>query len=87
MEITPPVEVPAEQLSPEVLRSLIESFIMREGTDYGVNEVALEKKIEQIEKQIAHNDVKIVFDFQSETVTLLTKIEWNKLSRTLNLAE
>ena len=80
MEIMPPVEVPAEQLPPEVVVSLIESFIMREGTDYGVNEVAIEKKIEQVQKQIKHKDVVIVFDFQTETATLLTKIEWKKLS-------
>jgi Uncharacterized protein conserved in bacteria len=80
MEITPPVEVPAEQLPPEVVVSLIESFIMREGTDYGVNEVSIEKKIEQVQKQLTRKDVVIVFDFQTETATLLTKIEWKKLS-------
>ena len=52
MEVMPPVEVPVEQLPPEVVVSLIESFIMREGTDYGVNEVAIEKQISSIDRNI-----------------------------------
>ncbi|MNL51156.1 hypothetical protein D3C87_1742320 [compost metagenome] len=61
---------------------MIESYILREGTDYGVNEVLIEKKIEQVEKQIAKKDVTIIFDFATESVTLLTKLEWNKIQAT-----
>ncbi len=73
-----PVEVPAENLSEEVLVALVESFILREGTDYGQVEISLEKKIEAVKRQIQRQEVKIIFDFESESVTLLTKQEWAK---------
>ncbi|MGZ3743024.1 MAG: YheU family protein [Pseudobdellovibrionaceae bacterium] len=75
----PPVEIPPAALSTEALRGIIESFILREGTDYGREEVSLEKKVEQIERQIAKGDVKIVFDPHSESVGILTLKEWKKL--------
>lgn len=74
-----PVEVPAENLSEEILQALIESFILREGTDYGAVEISLESKTAAVKKQIQRGDVKIVFDFESESVTLLTKHEWDKI--------
>ena len=67
----PPLEIPSDQLSPEVLTELIESFILREGTDYGESEVPLKRKIEQVRAQIAKGEVKIYFDAESESVTLL----------------
>ena len=77
-EILPPVLVPLEVLSAETLDSLIESFILREGTDYGAHEVSLETKMEQIRKQLKKSDIKIVFDPNSESVTLMTTHEWKK---------
>ena len=35
----PPIEVPREKISGEILSALIEEFILREGTDYGAVEV------------------------------------------------
>lgn len=74
-----PVEIPQEALSADALRGIIESFILREGTDYGREEVSLEKKVEQIERQLAKGDIKIVFDPETETVGLVTLKEWKKL--------
>ncbi|MFS4459175.1 YheU family protein [Bdellovibrio sp. HCB2-146] len=77
----PPLEIPLEALSEDALNGIIENFIQREGTDYGANEIALETKMQQIRKQLQRGDVKVVFDPDSESVTLLTKNEWNKLSK------
>lgn len=77
----PPVEIPLEALSEDALNGIIESFVQREGTDYGVNEIALDTKMQQIRKQLQRGDVKVVFDPDSESVTLLTKNEWLKLSK------
>lgn len=52
---------------------LIEEFITRDGTDYGEQEIALEHKVKQIERQLASGDVVIVFDPASESVSLLTR--------------
>ena len=78
-ESQPPLEIPLDKLSEEVLSSLIESFVLREGTDYGVHEVQLSTKIEQIRKQVVRGDILITFDPNTESVTLLTKPEWRKL--------
>lgn len=35
--------IPTERLSPEAIQSVIEEFILREGTDYGETEGSMEK--------------------------------------------
>lgn len=65
--------IPYQQLSREALIGLIEEFITRDGTDYGEQEVALELKVKQVERQLATGDVVIVFDPASESVSLLTR--------------
>lgn len=68
-----PIEVPVAALSAETLDQLIEEFVLREGTDYGVSEVPLARKIEQVRAQLARGDVKLFFDPESESVTLRTR--------------
>lgn len=78
-EKRPPIEVPKEALSADALHGIIESFILREGTDYGRDEVGFGTKYEQIERQLDKGDVKIVFDPESETVGIVTKTEWLRM--------
>jgi uncharacterized protein YheU (UPF0270 family) len=75
-DLQPPVEVPLDLLSNEALEGIIESFILREGTDYGQNEALHSTKVEQIRKQVARGDIKIVFDPNTESVGLMTKNEF-----------
>jgi uncharacterized protein len=79
----PPIEVPMDKLSEDVVQSLIEEFILREGTDYGAIEVSLEKKKEQVSKQLENNDIKIVFDPNTDSVTLMTENQFSKALRHL----
>lgn len=72
-EELPPIEVFPEQLAEETLTNLIHEFILREGTDYGANEVALETKTAQVRRQIDKKEVQIFFDPNSETVNLVHK--------------
>jgi len=67
--------IPYQRLAPETLVALIESFISREGTDYGVTEVALKSKVEQIKSQIVAEKVVIVYDQDSDTINLLRREE------------
>ena len=71
------VLVPHGSLSPEALRGVMEEFITREGTDYGHVEHSLEHKLGVVERQIRRGDVLIVFDAESESVTLMHKDEWS----------
>ena len=74
-----PIEVTPDQLSEAAMLGIIENFILREGTDYGSIEVSYEKKVEQIRRQIAKSEIRIVFDQSSESVSLLTDRDWKRL--------
>lgn len=73
-----PIEIAPEQLSEHALAGIVESFVLREGTDYGWVEVSHEKKIQQIFKQIQRGDIKIVFDQSTESVSLLTAQDFKR---------
>ena len=66
-----PVEVPYTELPEEVLHSVIESFVLREGTDYGEKEYSLKDKVARVLTQLKRREAKIVFDPKSESVTIV----------------
>ena len=72
------IEIPAEKLSAEVLRAVIEEFILREGTDYGSYEVSLDNKIDQVKGQLKRGDVLITFDPATENCNLLTRNQFHQ---------
>ena len=84
-----PLEIPHEQLSKEALYGIIDSFILREGTDYGLKEMSLETKHQQVHEQILKGEVKIVYDQATDSISLLTQRDWLKLNHevetTLNI--
>jgi len=68
-----PVEVPYGQLSADLLHAVIESFVLREGTDYGEKEIPLADKVARVMSQLKRGEVKIVFDPESESVTIAVR--------------
>lgn len=62
--------VPHGALSADALRGVIESFVLREGTDYGEREHSLEAKAAQVRAQLERGQARILFDPESNTVTL-----------------
>ncbi|KJS09682.1 MAG: hypothetical protein VR73_01300 [Gammaproteobacteria bacterium BRH_c0] len=76
------IEIPVDRLDPELLDAIIEEFVLREGTDYGFQEVALEAKLAQVRRQIGRGQVVIVFDPELESCNLLTKEQFRKLGAT-----
>lgn len=79
----PPIEIPPSQLNEDTLKAVVDSFIFREGTDYGWQEVHHETKSAQVLKQIAKGQVRIVFDPNTESLTLMAENEWKKLQTRL----
>ena len=73
-----PIEISPKSLSKEALHGVIESFVLREGTDYGLKEVDTATKIEQIHKQIQSGEVKIILDPNTESVGIVKKEDWLK---------
>ena len=64
------IEVPVSELAPETLQALVESFVLREGTDYGLQEVPLASKVAQVIRQLQRREARIVFDPVTESVDI-----------------
>lgn len=67
------MEIPYERLSVEVLNSLIEHFVLREGTDYGHSEYSLEQKVAAVKRQLERGDAVIVFDEKEESCDIVVR--------------
>jgi uncharacterized protein YheU (UPF0270 family) len=65
------VVVPHADLSAEALLGVIESFILREGTDYGWREVAHDEKVAQVRRQLERGEARILFDPLDASVTIV----------------
>jgi uncharacterized protein YheU (UPF0270 family) len=63
-----PIVVPHTALSAETLRAVIESFVLREGTDYGEIELTLDQKVARMLLQLQNGRAQIVFDPEFDTV-------------------
>jgi uncharacterized protein YheU (UPF0270 family) len=62
--------IPHRMLSPEALRGVIEAFITREGTDYGLHEVPLATKVRQVWRQLDAGTAVIVYDEATDSCTI-----------------
>ena len=65
--------IPHRMLSPEALRGVLEAFVIREGTDYGVQEVSLETKVMQVRQQLDEGTAVIVYDEETSSWTIQPK--------------
>ena len=66
-----PVVIPYTELSEDALRGVLESFVLREGTEYGERDVSLDQKVAQVTRQLQRGEAQIVFDPGSETVDVV----------------
>lgn len=67
--------IPYKEIDSDTLNTLIEHFVLREGTDYGDVEISMAEKVQQVLNQLAHGDVVIVYSELHETVNILPKSE------------
>ena len=65
-----PVEIPYDALSPEALRGVIESFVLRVGTEYGDRDFTLLETVDQVLQQLKRREARVMFDPATETVTV-----------------
>ncbi|MCL9780451.1 YheU family protein [Vibrio sp. S4M6] len=62
--------IPWQDIDPETLTNLITEFVLREGTDYGEQEIALADKVDQVKLQLKLNQAVIVYSELHETVDI-----------------
>ncbi|TMM43912.1 YheU family protein [Colwellia ponticola] len=63
--------IPLEQLPAETLTAIIEDFILREGTEYGAEEVSKAAKIAQVKKQLHQGSAVLVYSELHESINIL----------------
>jgi uncharacterized protein len=66
-----PVVVPHEQLPAQTLRAVIESFVLREGTEYGTREFSLEEKVAHVIGQLERGVAQVIFEPDSQSVDIV----------------
>ena len=62
------MKIPLASLSAEALRSIVESFVLREGTDYGQTEHVLDTKCAAVLRQLEAGEAEIDFDPETGSV-------------------
>ncbi|TMO83603.1 hypothetical protein CWC12_19480 [Pseudoalteromonas ruthenica] len=71
--------IPFEQLDKDTLYNLIESYVLREGTDYGEQEFSIESKVAQVNQQLKSGEAMVFFSELHESVTIISKSEFKAL--------
>lgn len=67
------MEIPWQRLSDDVLDSVIEEFVSREGTEYGAEDFTLAEKVAQVRLQLQRGEAVIDFDPDTETCHLIAR--------------
>ncbi|GHG03984.1 YheU family protein [Thalassotalea marina] len=63
--------IPLNAIEPQTLLNIIESFILREGTDYGDEEASMEEKIAAVKIALQQGKVVLVYSELYETVNIV----------------
>jgi uncharacterized protein len=69
--------IPWQDIDSETLNNLIEHFVLREGTDYGEQEITLADKVAHVRQQLIDGDAAVVFSELHETVNIMPRHELN----------
>lgn len=67
------VVIPWRDLSDTALRGVIEEFVTREGTEYGYEDVPLDRKVDDVRRQLERGDVLVLWNAKTETVSIVTR--------------
>ncbi|MFK8256446.1 YheU family protein [Erwinia sp. AnSW2-5] len=65
--------IPWKDLDRETLDNLIESFVLREGTDYGEQERSLTQKVDDVRRQLNSGEVVLVWSELHESVNIMPR--------------
>lgn len=65
--------IPWQELDPDTLNNIIESFVLREGTDYGEQEKTLQQKVDDIKCQLKNGTLVLIWSELHETINIMLK--------------
>ena len=76
------IVVPCAELSTAALAGVLEAFVLREGTEYGAHDVALETKLAQVRRQLDRGEAHIIFDPETQSIDIVTTRQLHQLTET-----
>ncbi len=65
------VVIPHTELSSDALQGVLESFVLREGTDYGDHTYSLQQKVAHVLRQLERKEAQIIFDPDTESLDIV----------------
>ncbi len=65
--------VPWQELQAQTLENILESFILREGTDYGAVELTLSQKKERLRRQLQAGNIVLVWSELHQSIDIKEK--------------
>ncbi|WP_074013568.1 YheU family protein [Candidatus Sodalis sp. SoCistrobi] len=65
--------IPWQQIDPTTLYNLIESFVLREGTDYGEQEKSLRQKVADVLRQVQSGEAVLVWSELHESINIMPR--------------
>lgn len=81
-EETPePIVIPYTELSAEALRGVIESFVLREGTEYGERDYSLDEKVAHVLRQLEGGEARVFYEPTTESVDIVLVQTLGKVTR------
>ena len=72
------IKIPIESLDRSIIFSIIEEFVLREGTDYGAYEVNFQSKIDEIYRKLESDEYSISYDESTESCTIIANVGLDK---------
>lgn len=76
-----PIVIPHRELSAAALRGVLESFVLREGTEYGEREVSLDEKVAQVLNQLERGEAQVIFHAALESIDIVVSRPVSQRSR------
>ncbi|OOF80682.1 YheU family protein [Rodentibacter caecimuris] len=70
--------IPWQSLESETLDNIVESVVLREGTDYGAEEIPFARKKEQLLEKIRNGSAVIIWSELHESIDIKDKMEFLK---------
>ena len=65
--------IPYTSLDSDVLVRIIESFVLREGTDYGHGDFSLDQKVDAVLRQLKRGEVVLTWDAEIESCNIVSR--------------
>ena len=66
-----PVVVPYTVLDADTLRAVVESYVLREGTEYGERDYTLADKVAHVMRQLERGEARIIFEPISQSIDIV----------------